>query len=106
MIIMKRNARRKLQTWKWFSPMFRPSFELSASRIRMKSFAIKQTNPMDWFCNVKLEEGMNIGLGGNERRTHQGLNEKKKNLPGFGPLANYADRAAAACWRSSANFFQ
>jgi hypothetical protein len=23
---------------------------------------------------------------------------------GFGPLANYADRATAACWRSSANF--
>jgi hypothetical protein len=25
-------------------------------------------------------------------------------LRGFGPLANYADRATAACWRSSANF--
>jgi hypothetical protein len=23
---------------------------------------------------------------------------------GLGPLANYADRATAACWRSSANF--
>jgi hypothetical protein len=23
---------------------------------------------------------------------------------GFGPIANYADRATAACWRSSANF--
>jgi hypothetical protein len=32
------------------------------------------------------------------------LNTKKKNLRGFGPLANYADRATAACWRSSANF--
>jgi hypothetical protein len=29
---------------------------------------------------------------------------KKKNLRGFGPLANYADRATAASWRSSANF--
>jgi hypothetical protein len=29
---------------------------------------------------------------------------KKKKLRGFGPLANYADRATAACWRSSANF--
>jgi hypothetical protein len=28
----------------------------------------------------------------------------KKNLCGSGPLANYADRATAACWRSSANF--
>jgi hypothetical protein len=27
-------------------------------------------------------------------------------LRGFGPLANYADRATAACWRSSANFLQ
>jgi hypothetical protein len=25
-------------------------------------------------------------------------------LRGFGPLANYADRATAACWRSSASF--
>jgi hypothetical protein len=25
-------------------------------------------------------------------------------LRGFGPLANYADRATAASWRSSANF--
>jgi hypothetical protein len=31
---------------------------------------------------------------------------KKKNRTrrGFGPRANYADRATAACWRSSANF--
>jgi hypothetical protein len=28
---------------------------------------------------------------------------KNKKLSGFGPQANYADRAAAACWRSSAN---
>jgi hypothetical protein len=28
----------------------------------------------------------------------------KKTLRGFGPLANYADRAAAASWRSSTNF--
>jgi hypothetical protein len=34
---------------------------------------------------------------------HQKLNEKK-NLGGFGPLAKYADRATADCWRSSANF--
>jgi hypothetical protein len=27
-----------------------------------------------------------------------------KKLRDFGPLANYADRATAACWRSSANF--
>jgi hypothetical protein len=32
-----------------------------------------------------------------------GAKEKKK-IRGFGPLANYADRATAACWRSSANF--
>jgi hypothetical protein len=25
-------------------------------------------------------------------------------LRGFGPVANYADRATAVCWRSSANF--
>jgi hypothetical protein len=29
---------------------------------------------------------------------------KKLQLRGFGPLANYADRATAASWRSSANF--
>jgi hypothetical protein len=29
----------------------------------------------------------------------------KKKLRGFGPLVNYADRATAASWRSSANFF-
>jgi hypothetical protein len=28
----------------------------------------------------------------------------RKKLRGFGPLANYADRATAASWRSSANF--
>jgi hypothetical protein len=28
----------------------------------------------------------------------------KKTRRGFGPLANYADRATAACWRTSANF--
>jgi hypothetical protein len=28
----------------------------------------------------------------------------KKKIRGFGPLANYADRATAACWRSSVNF--
>jgi hypothetical protein len=27
-----------------------------------------------------------------------------KKLSGFGPRANYADRATAACWQSSANF--
>jgi hypothetical protein len=27
-----------------------------------------------------------------------------KKLRGFGPLANYADRATAASWRSSTNF--
>jgi hypothetical protein len=27
-----------------------------------------------------------------------------KNLRDFSPLANYANRATAACWRSSANF--
>jgi hypothetical protein len=26
-------------------------------------------------------------------------------IRGFGPLANYADRATAACWRNSANFY-
>jgi hypothetical protein len=31
-------------------------------------------------------------------------NKKKKKLRGFGPIANYADRATAASWRSSANF--
>jgi hypothetical protein len=30
--------------------------------------------------------------------------KKKKKLRGFGPLANCADRATAASWRSSANF--
>jgi hypothetical protein len=29
----------------------------------------------------------------------------KKTLRGFDPLANYADRATAACWRSNANFY-
>jgi hypothetical protein len=28
----------------------------------------------------------------------------KKKLRGFGPLANYSDRATAASWRSSTNF--
>jgi hypothetical protein len=28
----------------------------------------------------------------------------KLKLRGFGPLANYADRATAASWRSSTNF--
>jgi hypothetical protein len=31
--------------------------------------------------------------------------KEKKKLRGFGPLANYADRATAASWRSSTNFF-
>jgi hypothetical protein len=35
-----------------------------------------------------------------------GFNSKHlfKKKRGFGPLANYADRATAACWRSSVNF--
>jgi hypothetical protein len=28
----------------------------------------------------------------------------KTKLRGFGPRANYADRATSACWRGSANF--
>jgi hypothetical protein len=32
------------------------------------------------------------------------LHLKKKHTCGFGPLANYADRATAAYWRSSTNF--
>jgi hypothetical protein len=32
------------------------------------------------------------------------LQDKGKKLRGFGPLANYADRATAASWWSSANF--
>jgi hypothetical protein len=28
----------------------------------------------------------------------------EKQLRGFGPLANYADRATAASWQSSTNF--
>jgi hypothetical protein len=32
------------------------------------------------------------------------LQKKKKKKTGFGPLANYADRATGASWRSSANF--
>jgi hypothetical protein len=40
-----------------------------------------------------------------DRIRHGFLDKKlKKNLHGFGLLANYADRATAACWRSSANF--
>jgi hypothetical protein len=36
--------------------------------------------------------------------TNRRVRLKKKNLRGFGPLANYADRATAASWRSSTNF--
>jgi hypothetical protein len=32
------------------------------------------------------------------------IKAQQQKLRGFGPLANYADRATAACWRSSANF--
>jgi hypothetical protein len=32
------------------------------------------------------------------------VNVKRTKLHGFGLRANYADRATAACWRSSANF--
>jgi hypothetical protein len=31
---------------------------------------------------------------------------KKTELRGFGPRANSANRATAACWRSSANFYR
>jgi hypothetical protein len=34
---------------------------------------------------------------------HHSLSYKNK-LRGFGPRANYTDRAIAACWPSSANF--
>jgi hypothetical protein len=30
----------------------------------------------------------------------------KTKLRGFGPRANYTDRATAACWQSSANFLR
>jgi hypothetical protein len=32
--------------------------------------------------------------------------ELKRKLRGFGPRANYADRATAASWRSSADFLR
>jgi hypothetical protein len=37
------------------------------------------------------------------QETYETHKYKKKNLRGFGPLANYAERETAACWRSSAN---
>jgi hypothetical protein len=37
-------------------------------------------------------------------RTESKKRKEKKTLRDFGPLANYADRATAASWRSSANF--
>jgi hypothetical protein len=43
-------------------------------------------------------------LGSNLGRLLLAKKNKLKKLCGFGPLANYADRATAASWRSSANF--
>jgi hypothetical protein len=37
-------------------------------------------------------------------RYHSVMNYALSMEGGFGPLANYADRATAACWRSNANF--
>jgi hypothetical protein len=37
-------------------------------------------------------------------RKHHKEGKTKTKLRGFGLRANYADRATAACWRSSANF--
>jgi hypothetical protein len=51
----------------------------------------------------KVQEGQvqQIGLGSVDYTTEVTFNHKPR---GFGPQANYADRAAAACWRSSAKF--
>jgi hypothetical protein len=38
------------------------------------------------------------------RRLANGIVNNEKKVRGFGPLANYADRATAASWRSTTNF--
>jgi hypothetical protein len=42
----------------------------------------------------------------NKQRTYKNFlfQFHKTKLPGFGPRANYTDRANAVCWRSSTNF--
>jgi hypothetical protein len=48
---------------------------------------------------------VNIKFRTQDSNLGQGIGHPiKKKLRGFGPLANYADQATAACWRSCANF--
>jgi hypothetical protein len=44
------------------------------------------------------------GSGEDMEESGRGLIDTLKKLRGFGPRANYTDRATAACWRNSANF--
>jgi hypothetical protein len=51
-------------------------------------------------CQRGLRGNTNVGT--KRRASLPLLNQTKPR--GFGPQANYADRATAACWRTSANF--
>jgi hypothetical protein len=49
------------------------------------------------WCHNPYNSNLNFGV----RFCKNGI---LKKIRGFGPLANYTDRASAACWRSSASF--
>jgi hypothetical protein len=56
------------------------------------------------FTTVKERGGLNHTTWSYNPEDHTLLYKLKLKLRGFGPRANYADRATAACWQSSANF--
>jgi hypothetical protein len=62
----------------------------------------KYLRRISWLCPPAAHNWLHDILGA--AGSLQASDTTKKNLRGFGPLANYADRATAACWRSSANF--
>jgi hypothetical protein len=58
--------------------------------------------PFKQYCEIINSVAVNKMMEKKESCTKRTMTDKK--LRGFGPLANYADRATAACCRSSANF--
>jgi hypothetical protein len=52
-------------------------------------------------CHLILQD---ISFWSPDKKTNFHKLKLRTKLRGFGPRANYTDRATAACWQSTANF--
>jgi hypothetical protein len=75
----------------------------SVAMIYIPSFVKIVSGIRKLIVRIRRQHGDRISLL-QESRLIIGERERTQKLRGFGPLANYADRATAASWRSSTNF--